>query len=121
VIYLASPYTDPVPSTMHTRYLEARAATADLLRHNHHVYSPIVHCHELSLAHNLPTHFRFWCEYNFHMLARADKLVVLQLDNWLHSRGVGAERAFWTTTKRQPVYAATLIECRGGNLDRVLA
>ena len=121
MIYLASPYTDVLPEKMQERYELARDATAHLLARCIWVYSPIVHCHDLAVAATLPRTFDFWAEYNFHMLARADKLVVLEIPGWAVSVGVGAEIAFWRTVKGKPLYLASPNDCKAGNLDRVPA
>lgn len=92
-IYLASPYSHREPRTRRKRYLAARDAVAWLLNQRQWVYSPIVHCHALSLAHDLPTHAAFWREYNFAMLAPASELMILTLPNWATSGGIIAERA----------------------------
>lgn len=87
MIYLASPYTaDPVNLFSRTQKLTAR-----LLKHGHHIYSPIVHCHELAQQYDLPTDFKFWQAYNFDLLARADQIWVAWLDGWSKSKGVRGE------------------------------
>jgi len=92
--YLASPYSSPDPAIMHERALAAQQATAWLLIRRTWVYSPIVHCHELALAHSLPKDFDFWKEYNFAMLERAQGLIILTIDGWKESKGMTAEIAY---------------------------
>jgi len=87
-IYLASPYTHPRATVRHDRYLKVRETTATLLKKEIHVYSPIVHCHDLAVAHNLPKEFDFWCKYNKAMLSEAVALWVLQIPGWEDSKGV---------------------------------
>ena len=91
MIYLASPYSSPDPLLRKTRYLLAAELTATMLSQGLHVYSPIVHCHDLAERFNLPSDFEFWKKYNFDMLRRADFLTVYQLPGWLESKGVSAE------------------------------
>ena len=79
MLYLASPYSDPDPLIMKTRFLLAEQVTARLLQREIWVYSPIVHCHELALKYELPTDFTFWRAYNFAMLRHADELFVLKI------------------------------------------
>jgi len=93
-IYLASPYSHPNPGVMMERYLRVRTATAFLLRNRVWTYSPIVHCHELALAHQLPTGAEYWEEYNHAMLGRARELFVLQLPGWEESKGIKGEMDF---------------------------
>ncbi len=93
-IYLASPYTAKSELTRHERYLKVSEVIAKYLRAGIHVYSPIVHCHEIARRHTLPTSFQFWADYNYAMLGEACLLHVLQLPGWEKSRGVTAEIAF---------------------------
>lgn len=93
MIYLASPYTHPEPAVMQRRFEQVRHVTALLLCANNHVYSPIVHCHPIAIAHQLPRDFAFWNQYNLHMLSLAERLWVLQLPCWGASTGVAAEIA----------------------------
>lgn len=94
MIYLASPYSHPDLNIMHQRYVQTMKHTAKLLFQGKHVFSPIVHCHELARWFNLPTEYNFWLEYNQHMLARADELLVLCLEGWSESKGVAGEIEF---------------------------
>lgn len=94
VVYLASPYTHDDPAVVVQRYRVTRAATAAMLRAGVHVYSPIVHCHALAVAHDLPTDAAFWGAYNRAMLGRCDVLAVLTLDGHDTSRGVAGEVAY---------------------------
>lgn len=121
MIYLASPYTDIIPEILEERYRAARTATAHLLRHRLHTFSPIVHCHDLARVEGLPASASFWAEYNFHMLSLATKLVVLDLPGWSNSVGVNNECAFWRVVRKAPIYIANMVECKTGNLDRVLS
>ena len=91
--YLASHYSSPDPEIVQTRFLAAEAATAWCLRHSLWVYSPIVHCHALCEAYQMPSDAEFWKEYNFAMLARSSKLLLLNIDGWKESKGVAAEIA----------------------------
>lgn len=94
MIYLASPYTHTNPAVIQQRYEEARAFTAHYIRVGAAIFSPIVHCHELAIHHELPLDFRFWQTYNEALLRRAAALWVLQLEGWEKSRGVSHEISF---------------------------
>lgn len=93
-IYLASPYSHKDHVVMEERFRAVEAATAELLRNEQRVYSPIVHCHELAKRHRLPTTAKYWEAYNFAMLARAAKLYVLTIPGWDESIGVTGEMKF---------------------------
>lgn len=93
LVYLASPYTagNADPFERECRYIEAMRACAMLLRKGQHVYSPIVHCHELAKIADLPRDGKFWQAYNFALLRRCHEVVVLTLPGWAVSEGVTAE------------------------------
>lgn len=91
MLYLASPYSHPDPLIRKTRFLLAEQVTAQLLIRRQWVYSPIVHCHELAMRHELPGDFEFWRDYNFAMLRRCERLIVLVIPGWSDSAGVKGE------------------------------
>lgn len=91
MIYLASPYSHPDPAVRQKRYEQTMAAQAYLLRQGQHVYSPIVACHPMALAHDLPTDAAWWAEYNLDMLTRCSDVYVLCLNGWEKSKGVAQE------------------------------
>ena len=90
-IYLGSPYSDERTAVQRTRYLQAAEVTAKLLMKGIHVYSPIVHCHELAVRFTLPGDFAFWKKYNLAMLSKASGLAILELPGWETSRGLSEE------------------------------
>lgn len=91
-IYLASPYSDPSPEVMASRYVEACRAAAEILMTGRTVYSPIVHFHPIAEAvPSLPRGFDFWSPHNIIMLRHADEFTILRLPGWEDSRGVAAE------------------------------
>lgn len=94
VMYLASPYTHPNKEIMHLRYLATRETTAELLRDGKPVYSPIVHCHSMTVAHGLSPDIEFWEDYDFAMIAALPIFAVLELPGWSSSKGIKAEIAF---------------------------
>lgn len=93
MIYVASPYTHPDADVRHERYLLVRDYTADLLKAKVNAYSPIVHCHDMSIECGLPFTADFWENYNFDMIRRCDGLIVLTLDGWEKSVGIKGEMA----------------------------
>ena len=90
-IYLASPYTHKDHDVMEERYQQVMRYSAQMLRDGKHNYSPIVHCHEMAKAHDLPREFDFWVDYNKSMLEQAKDLYVLALEGWQESVGIKAE------------------------------
>lgn len=92
--YLASPYSHSDAKIVELRYLEAIIATKWLLKQRIWTFSPIVHCHAMAHSHDLPTDFAFWRDYNFAMLEKANRLLILAIDGWKESKGVTAEAEF---------------------------
>lgn len=103
MIYLASPYSHPEPAVRQRRYEQTMAAQAYLLRRGEHVYSPIVACHPMALAHDLPTDAEWWAEYNLDMLKRCSDVYVLCLFGWEDSKGVAQEIEWAKQYKREPL------------------
>lgn len=93
-IYLASPYSHPDPDIRLTRYRQTMSVVAEKLNQRVWLYSPIVHCHELSLYHKLPYDFNFWRGYNEAMIESAAAVAVLKLSGWEDSVGVKGEVRF---------------------------
>lgn len=87
---------------MEERYRENAKLVSNLLHEGHFVYSPVVHCHPVAVAYGLPRDFQFWKDYNYHMLMRADELMVLCLRGWKESIGV-AQEIEWATSWNLPI------------------
>ena len=93
MLYLASPYTSDDPDEQRLRYYHACRAAAKLMEQGHVVFSPIAHSH--GIARFVKDHDHdFWMEQDLTFLTYADKLVVLTLPGWEHSRGVKQEVEF---------------------------
>ena len=107
MIYLAQPYSDPDETVKQMRFEAAMLAAAKIFNKGKFLYSPILHCHPVALAHNLPGDFLFWGNYNMWMIERSDEVWVLQLEGWGRSTGVKAEIEY-ATRKGIPVLYYTL-------------
>lgn len=94
LIYIGSPYTHSNKIVMQLRHDQVLDITADLLNQGFHVISPIVHCHPLSIKHNMRGDFEFWKKYNFALLSKCDVLLIVPLNRWLESVGLKAEIEF---------------------------
>lgn len=70
------------------------AYVAEETRRGRLIYSPILHCHPMSVAHALPGDYNFWLQYDRNMIDRADEVMVLMLRGWQESKGVAAEIAY---------------------------
>lgn len=84
-IYLASPYT----GNEEVNFLLTEKFTAIQMKCGLHIFSPIVHCHEIAKKFNLDA--AFWRAYNYGMLDVAVALWVLCLPGWEKSVGVKGE------------------------------
>lgn len=89
--YIASPYTDPEAWVRLRRYEDVMKFTADCMRIGLPVFSPIVHSHILTAKYSLPYTVDFWEDVNNSMIRPSEGLLVLLLDGWNRSKGVGAE------------------------------
>jgi hypothetical protein len=90
VTYLASPYSHPDPAVRQHRFHEVCRHAARLMRAGEMVYSPIAHSHCVARF-GLPGDWGFWEGHSRAMLARCDRLAVLDLDGWQESVGVRRE------------------------------
>jgi len=104
MIYLASPYNHEDPSVRDWRYEQTMELLAGLLMSGKFVYSPIVHCHEMSKKFPLSIRFDFWREFDFHMIDLAKCLYVYQLEGWETSTGVSLEIAHAENISKPVVY-----------------
>jgi nucleoside 2-deoxyribosyltransferase len=95
-IYLSSPYTHKDQSIVDHRVAVTQEVTASLMRHGYHVFSPIVHSHNMAKVLEMPTDFEFWSKWNMAFIKSLDAFAVLRIGGWDQSRGVIAEtrRAF---------------------------
>lgn len=90
MIYLASPYSGTAWEQS-KRFEAVQEYTVQLMRAGHVVFSPIVYCHELARAHNLPDDAAYWHQFNTGMLRLASQMIVFKLPGWEKSKGVAAE------------------------------
>ncbi len=96
--YLASPYSHPDAAVREARYDAALACLAHMLKIRVWTYSPIVHCHRLSIEVGLPGDHEFWRDYDRAMIQSAQNFAVLAVDGWRESRGVTEELEFVADT-----------------------
>lgn len=98
--YLASPYT-LYPDGIEIAFREAARITGELLLAGVECYSPIAHCHPLSLYANIDALDRdFWLRYQEAFMSRCDVLIVAQMKGWKESHGINHEIRFFLERKR---------------------
>ena len=90
LVYLASPYSNKDPAVMETRFQIVQSLTAELLKREVCVFSPIAYSHQFALMGAGGT-FESWRKFDIAMLIRCDMLAVLCIDGFNESVGVGLE------------------------------
>lgn len=107
MIYLASPYscgpngeyaaadTGLADNKIkHQRFVEACHAAGSLMN-KYTVISPIAHSHAVERFGMVKDQTGdFWLDQDLEIVARCDKVVVLMLEGWEHSRGIKREVEF---------------------------
>lgn len=75
-----------------------RKRLAEFLKQGYHVYSPISHCYEVSLEHDLPQEYDWWQEQDRHFVERAEEVWVLAMNDdvagYKVSKGISDEVAY---------------------------
>ena len=89
--YLASPYTHPDSGIIDLRYTQTLYAVRQLMQSGEHVFSPILHCHNLAKIGGLDSDWAYWRDIDFDFIDRCDKMAVLMLNGWESSIGIAAE------------------------------
>lgn len=91
-IYLACPYSHDDPAVRQQRFEIANRVAAKLMIDGHLVFSPVSHSHPIVIAHDLPTDFAFWRDFDLSFLRLwATHLYVIAMDGMAESTGVRAE------------------------------
>lgn len=78
--------------TRQTRYNYTLKKAAELLNQGVNAYSPILHCHEMSVKCKLPKEYTFWKNIDHHMIDLSDSVLVLMMKDeygsWVESEGI---------------------------------
>lgn len=92
-VYLAAPYSHPLPAVRDLRFHQANAAAAWLMSQGHVVFSPISHSHPIAayLPAEVLLDHGFWMAQDLGTLALASAVFVLTAPGWDKSRGMAAE------------------------------
>lgn len=102
LVYLASPYSHPNPDVQEYRYKRTMEFVAANLKTKFLIYSPIVYCHPITVAHSLPGNAPAWRDHNRFMLEKCDQLWILCLKDWTDSQGIKQEIK-WATALSLPI------------------
>jgi hypothetical protein len=101
--YLATPYTK-YPAGIEAAFRDAASLAAELLRSGISVYSPIAHCHPLSVHGGIdPLDHSIWIPFDAAMMRAADVLIVAHMEGWQESYGVAHEIDVFTKAGK-PIY-----------------
>jgi hypothetical protein len=98
IIYLAGPYTHPLPGIRKARFESITRAAAKLIEQGRIVYSPLTMTHpiDLVLAQEGQTlGSDYWVRFDEAFMAFCVEIVVLRLSGWERSSGVGRELAYF--------------------------
>ena len=106
-IYVATPYSKwaNAPGLSLSKAASAAAKlTGELMAMGIKCYSPIAHCHYITLNSYLdPLDHRMWMEQCAPMMEAASGCIVLQLPGWNNSKGVAEEVAYFSHASK-PVH-----------------
>lgn len=91
MIYLASPYSSPLPLVVEERYGKTLAFTLQLMAQGYAIFSPIAYVHPFAKAGKMPTDAAFWQQFNMQFLRKSEAMFVLRLPGWDQSKGVQVE------------------------------
>lgn len=91
LVYLASPYSHADPEVKRQRYEAACKAAGKLMASGVCVFSPIAHSHAIEQFFGKLEGHDFWLKQDFAVLRHCSELMVLRLDGWDRSFGVGEE------------------------------
>lgn len=105
--YLASPYSK-YPGGLERAFIEASRIAGKLIEKGMRVYSPIAHCHPISMYAGLdPLNLPLWLDVDEAMMAKADALIVAHMTGWQESSGIAHEVAFFEKAGK-PIYDLVL-------------
>ena len=91
LVYVATPFSK-YSDGLAAAYEDACQVVGDLLRYNINAFSPIVHSYGISEHANIdPLDHKFWMRVDKPYMEKCDALIVMQLDGWDESVGIGME------------------------------
>jgi len=95
LVYLASPYSHKDPKVREERFVAACKAAAWLMKQGYAVFSPIAHSHSIAIHGDIDgLDCDFWLKQDMEMLKFCEKMVILTIDGWDTSKGVGVEMGY---------------------------
>ena len=102
--YLASPYSK-YPLGITAAHFHVCQQAALLIRSGVPVYSPIAHTHPIAQFGDIdPFDHDIWLPLDRHMMDAAGGLIILKMEGWSRSYGMGTELAYFAEQDRPIVY-----------------
>lgn len=92
MIYIASPYSSPIPELVTQRVAQVTAFVDQMIAQGFVAFSPIMYCHPIAKRLAVGTSAGDWMAFNMDMLRRAEATYFLRLPGWENSRGMSIER-----------------------------
>lgn len=106
--YIASPYTAKNdPHLQDDRFKAVEKFVAHLMANTSIIpFSPIVYCHALANQYSLPTDYKYYKNFNGHMMDISSGMIIFALDGWRQSLGVLHEIEFYQNNLRRSIQIA---------------
>jgi len=102
-VYLACPYSHPDKTVMEKRFRLANIIAGQLMQMDYLVFSPISHSHPIADVCNVDAiDYKFWLRQDAAIFIHCEIMMVLTIDGWKESYGVGRELE-WAKTYDMPV------------------
>lgn len=92
MIYIASPYSSPIPELIEERVRLVTQFVDELIIEGHVAFSPIMYCHPIAKRLGKGTTAADWLAFNMSVLRRCECAWFLRLPGWELSKGMGIER-----------------------------
>lgn len=104
LIYVGTPYTR-YQKGIEMAFIDACKLTGRLLQEGLRVYSPIAHTHPIAIHGKIdPLDHKIWLPFDAAIMAKADAMIVAQLDTWDKSTGVAHEIAVFKAAGKPIFY-----------------
>lgn len=92
MIYVASPYSSPIPELVTNRVQKTTAFVDYLISRGEVAFSPVVYLHPIATRLDSYTAADDWLHFNMDILRRSDMAFFLRLPGWENSKGMKIER-----------------------------
>ena len=112
-VYLACPYSHPKKAVMAERFRLANIVAGQLMQKDYFVFSPISHSHPIAEVCNMDAiDHEFWLRQDAAIFIHCEIMMIVDIDGWRESYGVGCELE-WAKTYDMPV---VLVHVDGGRI-----